>query len=115
MPLKSSNRITVGNAGRQAAIWELLFKINQLILLPVLLWATWATKSIFEMQAFADRGPRYTQEDARVQELEIKGWAIANFPPPRLEKQLERLAVQLEDLNNELDDIKIILAKKHLE
>ena len=102
------------DAKNSGAVWEYLFKINQLLLPLVIVWAAWATSSIYELKGFANTGPRFTTTDATSLELQIKEWVRMNYPPDELYAEIKEIKVQSEATHREIEEIKIILAKQDI-
>jgi len=84
--------------------WQLLFKLNMILVPLTIAWAVWATTSIFELRGFAGQGPRFTSKDAQNLELGIKDWTRMNFPPPSLQADVR-------EIKNDVQEIKIAIAR----
>ena len=93
------------NAG---AVWEYLFKINQLLLPMVIIWAAWATSNIYELKGFADTGPRFTATDADNQLLTMKEWVREHYVQ---DGPAREMAKDIKQIIEELDELKLSLAK----
>ena len=86
--------------------WQILFKINMVILPFVLAWAVWATASIYELRGFANQGPRFTAKDGDNIVLEIKDWSRENFVSKSVEGDIK-------DIKDDVQEIKVLIAKVH--
>ena len=84
--------------------WQILFKLNMILVPLTIAWAAWATTSIFELRGFAGEGPRFTAKDATSLELGIKEWTRQNFPPANLVQDIR-------EIKNDVQDIKVSLAR----
>ena len=78
--------------------WEWLFKINQILLPAVVLWAAWATSSIYELKGQSDIGERFTAKDGINMELQIKDWVRDNYPPDDIKNDIKAIRSELEDI-----------------
>ena len=82
--------------------WEILWKLNQILLPIVIAWAVWATVSIFEGKAWRNEGPRYTQKDADKMRLEIQQWTIANFPTYQIQVDINNIKTDVAEIKAEV-------------
>ena len=87
--------------------WTVLFKLNMVILPLVIIWAAWATASIYELKGFANTGPRFTPEMNATADFRLKEWTRQNFP------SLD-LRTDLKEIKKDIQEIKLSLAKSHL-
>lgn len=83
--------------------WQVLFKINMIILPFVVAWAVWATGSIYELRGFANQGPRFTAKDGENITLEMKEWARENFVGKTVEADIK-------EIKNDVQAIKVLIA-----
>jgi hypothetical protein len=54
------------------SIWNILWKINQIAVPVLIAWGVWVTKSVFAVDAWMDKGDRFTQSQALRMELELR-------------------------------------------
>ena len=78
----------------------------------VILWAAWATSTIYELKGFAQLGPRFTQVDATNLELRIKEWSRANFSSSlELKQEIAEINNQVTMTHKEIEEIRLMLAR----
>jgi len=83
-------------------VWEWLFKLNQILIPMVLIWAAWATSSIYELKGMANQGERFTAKDGINLDLEMKEWVRANYPPAGLVEDIKAIREGLEEIKLEM-------------
>ena len=91
---------------RSGTGWEVLFKLNQVMLPFVVAWAVWATVAIFDTKAFEQAGPRFTSKDAQAQTMTMKVWHNAS-----LRAAMQQTECQLTKMNKELEAMRLIMAR----
>ena len=84
-------------------IWEVMFKINNLLLPFFIAWAVWTTNEIYQLKAFREQGPRFTGTDAKNLELNVKQWTTENFVDI---KTRDNLISDIKDIKRSLDIMK---------
>lgn len=78
--------------------WEVLFKINQ-VLIPLFLgWAIWVTGNIFETRAYMAQRPVTTAKDMSILEKDIKTWASQNFASLQISNDIKQIQSDINDL-----------------
>ncbi len=92
--------------------WEILWKVNQ-ILIPIgLAWGIWVTTNLFELKAQVGKPEeRFTKSDAQVLRLEVKDWVRANFPTPEEKLQLEDIQSSVKEVATSVNTLKLDVAK----
>ena len=98
-------------------IWDVLFKVNQILLPLIFVWGVWVTSSLYKLQAFANEGARYTQDEAEKDLsnaiLLMKEWVRTNYPPPKLEARIEDIEQQVKTNYTKLVQIETRLSQLH--
>ena len=63
--------------------YALLFKINMalipIIFLKIMLWGTWVTVSLFDLQGFKNHGERWTKAQAMAEDAKIREYINEHF------------------------------------
>ena len=83
--------------------WQILLKVNMVLIPLVIAWATWATVNIFELRGFQGQGPRFTAIDADNKTLEMREWTRMNFVTKDIEADIR-------EMKRDVNAIKMILA-----
>jgi hypothetical protein len=78
--------------------WDVLFKINQVIIPVMMAWGIWVTTAVFEMKSFMNQGNRFTASDGMKLETDIKEWVRQNYPPQEMKLDIRNLQSQVRDL-----------------
>ena len=82
--------------------WERLFKLNQILIPLVLVWAAWATDSIYELKGQANIGERFTATEGVNLELRVKDWVRENYPPKDIQEDIKAIRLELEAIRIEM-------------
>jgi len=92
----------IGTNGR----WELIWKINQIVIPFFIMWGVWATVNIYDGKewrgSWKSEGPRFTIKDAATLKLEMQKWTIENFPSSDIKGKMEAMSDDLQDIKVEL-------------
>lgn len=111
-------------------LWNLLWKINQIAVPVLIAWGVWVTRSVFEAEAWMDKGDRFTQSQALRMELELRSEiqtsreiASANdlmiierlnaMPPQDWKDRITRIERGMEENGKLLSHIAAKLEEKH--
>ncbi len=92
-------------------MWEILFKVNLIIVPLVIAWAVWATSNIYELKGFAARGDRFTQADGYQLKTEMREWVTINFPPSGLRDDIKEVRADIKLIKDDQTAIRIMLIK----
>lgn len=96
--------------------WEILWKINQLLIPFGLAWAIWVTSNIFEINAWKGKDERkfVLTDDIRLIELQIKDWTRQNFLSVDSVGQIKDIELSLKSVNAQLEALRLDIAKMQL-
>ena len=114
----NDRRSTDPEIGHIGGTWAIMFKAYLalgLVILPFLMtWCVWITTQIFalqsELKVFMSAGPRYTSEQAQIDQYRVKqeifGEIAKNYPPQWLRDEVGSISRRLTVIENEIVDMK---------
>ena len=92
-------------------IFDILFKVNQ-VLMPLMLgWCIWVTNNIYEFKTFMGQGDRFTTQNAKIMEVDIKEWVRENYPPIELKNDVKELKLAIDGLRMDLYKLQSVMKK----
>jgi hypothetical protein len=95
--------------------WELLWKVNQIIIPVGLAWGIWVTSNIFELKSQQIREEdKFNKSDSQVLELGIKDWVRANYPTPEQKSQLKDIELSIKSIDAQLEALRLDVARQQI-
>lgn len=82
--------------------WEILFKINQVIIPFFIGWAVWVTGNIFDMRNYIDNRPKTVSQEIRIMEKDIKSWTSENYASLIITTDIKQMKTDLSDLKTQM-------------
>lgn len=93
-------------------LWELLWKVNQIIIPCGIAWSIWVTNNIFELKAETLRGEKFTKTEAIQMASDIKDWTRSNFSPAvEVSSAIKDIQVNIKSIDNQLESLRLDVAK----
>lgn len=88
----------------QTPLWDILFKINNILLPFVFAWGIWVTNYIYELRA-NDKN-QLPIAAAIEMEVRMKDWTRINFSPMEVKESIKDVVNTLDVIKDQLRDLK---------
>lgn len=82
--------------------WEILFKINQVIMPLFMGWAIWVTGNIFNMNNYINSQPKAVSQDMVILEKDLKSWTSENFASIVIISDIKQMKNDMADLKSSM-------------
>lgn len=83
--------------------WDIWLNVlNTIVLICVIPWGVWVTRSVMACEAFRNVGPRLTAKDIDYAKMELREWTVSN------------VTEKLNKMNESMMELRIMF-QKHLD
>lgn len=97
-----------GENGKLSVPWSEVRKAAITLLAIVIIpWSAWITNQVFAINAELEKGERFTKDNAKVLESDLKRWHTES-----IDADLDKIDNKLDQINKDINDIKIAVAKR---